>query len=183
MEPVFGIDVSKWQGDFDFADAAKQGVKFAMIRAGGSYSDGGCFRDPAFTENIAKARHAGMQVGVYWYSQALTVLQIAAEVDFLAGVIKDERLELPVYLDIETSLQAKPARRRLNTAMVLTWRDMLLYHGFLGGVYSFANFFRSCLDTRCLAEIPVWVASYTKALPDIASALNPTMWQFGGDVN
>ena len=59
MDPVFGIDVSKWQGDFDFAEAAKQGAQFAVIRAGGSYQDGGCFRDPNFTANLSKARQAG----------------------------------------------------------------------------------------------------------------------------
>ena len=121
-----------------------------------------------------------MEVGVYWYSSAMDNHQIIIEVDFLADILEDECLELPVYLDIETERQAVATRRRLNTAMALVWCAALLSRGFLGGVYSFANFFSNCLHTRFLEGIPLWVASYTNEPPNVAGM---TMWQFGGDVN
>lgn len=180
VEPVFGIDVSKWQGDYDFKEAARQGARFCVVRAGGSHVDGGCYRDPNFTVNLNKARAEKMEVGVYWYSNALDIRQIVIEADFLADILEGERLELPVYLDIETLQQASTSRRRLNTAMALAWCATLLSRGFLGGVYSFASFFTDCLDTRFLEGIPLWVASYTYNPPDAAGI---TMWQFGGNVN
>lgn len=180
MEPVFGIDVSKWQGDYDFGEAARQGARFAVIRAGGSYADGGCYRDPNFTVNLNKARAEGMEVGVYWYSNALDIHQVVKEAVFLAELLKGERLDLPVYLDIETAEQAVPARRRLNTAMTLAWCAALLSRGFLGGVYSFANFVTNYMDTSFLGDVPLWVASYTHNPPNI---MGMTMWQFGGDAN
>lgn len=180
MEPVFGIDVSKWQGDFDFGEASRQGARFAVIRAGGSYVGEECYEDPNFALNLHKARAEGMEVGVYWYSNALDVIQVVKEAEFLANILREARLELPVYLDIETSRQAKPERRRINSAMALAWHATLLSHGFLGGVYSFANFFNTCLETSFLAGLPLWVASYTYNPPDIQGL---TMWQFGGDTN
>ena len=180
MDPVFGIDVSKWQGDFDFREASRQGVRFAVIRAGGSYGDGGSYRDPNLTTNLRKARDEGMEVGVYWFSSAMDNRQIVIEADFLADILEGECLELPVYLDIETARQAKPTRRRMNTAMALTWCATLLSRGFLGGVYSFASFVSNCMDIRFLEGIPLWVASYTNEPPNVAGM---TMWQFGGDVN
>lgn len=60
MSQKFGIDVSHWQGSFDFARAkSKEGVEFAVIKAGGA--DAGLYKDSQFESNYKKCRNADFQ--------------------------------------------------------------------------------------------------------------------------
>ena len=45
---TYGIDISLWQGKFDWQKAVNQGVKFAFLKA-----SQGLFIDPRFKENMA----------------------------------------------------------------------------------------------------------------------------------
>ena len=68
-----GIDVSKYQGDIDWTAVAGDGVDFAMLRLGyRGYSEGGLFLDQTFAQNLQGALEAGLEVGVYFFSQAIT---------------------------------------------------------------------------------------------------------------
>ena len=61
-----GIDVSEHQGHIDWAKVAKDGVQFAVIRAG--YGRELSQKDDYFEQNYTAAKKAGIQVGAYWYS-------------------------------------------------------------------------------------------------------------------
>ena len=68
----FGVDISKWQGDFDFARAiAEDKIEFVIIKGGGG--DQGLYVDPKFSRNYLQAKKHNLPVGVYWYSMAVTV--------------------------------------------------------------------------------------------------------------
>ena len=70
MEKAKGIDVSHWQGRIDFEKVKSQGYSFVMINAGyGKYISQ---KDENFEKNYAAARKAGLNIGTYWYSYALT---------------------------------------------------------------------------------------------------------------
>lgn len=71
---VKGIDVSKWQGEIDWAKVKASGVKFAMIRLGYGSADGSaCGLDGWFERNVQRAVKAGVEVGCYFYSYATSV--------------------------------------------------------------------------------------------------------------
>ena len=67
MSQKFGIDVSHWQGSFDFARAkSKEGVEFAVIKAGGA--DAGLYKDSQFESNYKKCEECGLPKGAYFYT-------------------------------------------------------------------------------------------------------------------
>lgn len=98
-----GIDVSSYQGEIDWEQVAESGISFAMIRAGlRGYTKGGLMEDAMFERNIRGATAAGLDVGVYFFSQATSVAEAEEEADYLLGLIGDYRLTYPVAFDWET---------------------------------------------------------------------------------
>ena len=68
-----GIDVSTFQQDIDWQAVADSGIAFAVIRAGyRGYGKGGIVEDDRFRQNVAGACAAGLRVGLYFFSQAVT---------------------------------------------------------------------------------------------------------------
>ena len=80
-----GIDVSTFQQEIDWQAVADSGIDFAFIRAGyRGYGKGGIVEDDRFRQNVAGARAAGLRVGLYFFSQAITPEEEAEEA-ILAG--------------------------------------------------------------------------------------------------
>ena len=76
---VTGVDVSEHQRDIDWQQAADAGISFAMIRAGYRGSTAGSlYTDPYFFENMTGASAAGLDIGVYFFSQATTKAEAVA---------------------------------------------------------------------------------------------------------
>ena len=76
----FGIDISKWQGDFNFSEAIKQGVKFVIIKGGGG--DDGLYTDRQFVNNYNKALQNNLPKGCYWFSKALSSSDAIKEAEY-----------------------------------------------------------------------------------------------------
>ena len=97
-----GVDVSYYQGEIDWAAVAASGVEFAMIRAGyRGYTDGGITEDERFRENAQGALNAGLRVGLYFFSQAVTVDEAEIEARWLLDAAKDFKITLPLVFDWE----------------------------------------------------------------------------------
>ena len=98
-----GIDVSKHQGVIDWNLVAQDGVEFAFIRVGnrGYAAEGILKEDEYFAANIKGAQAAGIKVGVYFYSQAITEEEALEEADFVLERIAPYQLDCPVVLDLE----------------------------------------------------------------------------------
>ena len=101
---TLGIDVSKWNGDIDWKAVAGAGVDFAIIRCGyRGTSTGVLVEDPYFKANIAGATANGIKVGVYIYSQAITEAEAVEEASMALELVKGYHLQLPIYIDTESS--------------------------------------------------------------------------------
>ncbi|MBO5935254.1 MAG: glycoside hydrolase family 25 protein [Clostridia bacterium] len=98
-----GIDVSAFQGDIDWDAVAADGIDFAIIRAGlrGYGAKGSIHEDDNVRKNLAEAADAGLRVGVYFYSQAITVEEAIEEAEFVLDIIKDYQIDAPVVFDWE----------------------------------------------------------------------------------
>lgn len=97
-----GIDVSYYQGEIDWAAVAASGVEFAMIRAGyRGYTDGGITEDMRFRENAQGALDAGMRIGLYFFSQAVTVEEAELEARWLLDAAEGYNVTLPLVFDWE----------------------------------------------------------------------------------
>lgn len=97
-----GIDVSSHQGEIDWAQVSAAGIDFVMLRAGRrGYTEGGLFPDDMFRRNIDGALAAGLEVGVYFFSQAITVEEAGEEADYVLELIGDYDISYPVAFDWE----------------------------------------------------------------------------------
>lgn len=97
-----GIDVSKHQGKIDWKAVAADGVEFAFIRVGNrGYGSGKLVEDERFEQNVKGAQAAGVKVGVYIYSQAITEEEVLEEAEFVLKKIAPYDLECPVVFDVE----------------------------------------------------------------------------------
>ena len=97
-----GVDVSSHQQEIDWELVAANGVEFAMIRVGyRGYTEGEIQPDDYFVQNIEGARAAGLDVGVYFFSQALDEQEAIDEANYVLEQIKDYPLSYPVIFDWE----------------------------------------------------------------------------------
>lgn len=176
----FGIDISKWQGNFDFDAAIKEGVKFAIVKGGGG--DAGLYTDSEFLRNYAEAKKRNLPVGVYWFSKALSISEAEKEAEyFCTKVLNGRQFELPVYMDVEHKTMLSLGKDKL-TAIVKAWCEYLEKRGYFVGVYSSLAYFNTYMndaDLQCYAH---WVAQWhTVCQYRDENCLG--MWQFGGESN
>lgn len=98
-----GIDISEFQGSIDWYAVKADGIDFAFIRCGGrGYSKGGIYDDSRFYENVQGAKAAGIKVGVYFFSQAITPYEALEEASITLDKISGLGIDLPVVMDWET---------------------------------------------------------------------------------
>ena len=100
--PIRGIDVSRYQGDVDWAAVAKSGVQFTMMRVvcGSDRSE-----DAKFEENYAEAVQNGVKVGAYVYTYATDAAGAAADADACLQYLDGRHLDYPIAYDVEDSNQ------------------------------------------------------------------------------
>lgn len=99
---LYGIDVSEHQKVIDWSRVAASGVDFAIIRvARRGTTEGGIYYDDYFTNNFDLAVKNGLKVGVYFFSQAVTVAEAMDEAEFVIRMLAGAKLDLPVVFDWE----------------------------------------------------------------------------------
>ena len=174
----FGVDISRWQGDFDMAKAKAEGVTFVIVKGGGG--DSGLYVDRKFAANYDNAKRLGLPVGCYWYSKALTVAQARQEANyFYEKCLKGRQFELPVYMDVEQKDMLALGKRAL-TDIIKAFLNALTAKGYFAGIYSSKSMFGDYMYDNELASFPHWVAQWAAACTYSGQY---GMWQFGGEVN
>ncbi|MCD7802483.1 MAG: hypothetical protein LUH09_06215 [Clostridiales bacterium] len=97
-----GVDVSKWNGTINWTKVKASGISFVMIRCGyRGASDGTLYKDSMFETNVEGALAAGLEVGVYVYSQAITTSEAKAEANLALQMCEGYSITLPIVLDYE----------------------------------------------------------------------------------
>ena len=160
-----GIDVSVYQGDIDWEAVAQSGVEFAIIRLGyRGYSQGAIQLDRNFEQNMRGALEAGLDVGVYFFSQATTVLEAEEEADFVLENLRGYPITFPVVFDWEfvTADQARTHEMEGEalTDCVLAFCELVATAGYTPMVYfnQDIGYFYYQLDE--LDQYPFWLAEY-----------------------
>ncbi len=175
MTKVFGIDVSFWQGNFNFLQAAREGVKFAILR--GAYN---LSKDTRFEEYYSNARASGLNVGVYHYTMATTPQEAIQEAKFLLeNVLAGKKFELPIYFDIEDQVHKNLSRTQVS-AITRAYLEYLEDRGYWVGVYSSKSFIDTYLEEDIKQEYAMWVAQWNT---ECTYKGQYGMWQFGGETN
>ena len=157
-----GIDVSEHQGVIDWAKVAKDGVQFAVIRAG--YGRELSQKDKQFERNYAGAKAAGIKVGAYWYSYADSVERGEQEARTCLKVLEGKRFELPIFFDQEYEKSILALSNKTRTDIVLKFLETVKGAGRKVGLYSSTNFITANLQANRLTEYPLWIAEYGSKL-------------------
>lgn len=177
---TFGIDVSHWQGDFDFAKAVKNDkVEFAILKIGGS--DAGRYKDGKFDSNYKKCKDIALPVGAYYFGHDMTVEAAKESAQHFISLLKGKQFEYPVYYDVEGDMITKLDKATL-TDIVIAFCDEVEKEGYYIGVYSSASFFNSEMDDKRLSRFCHWAAAWS-VKPSLTSGNPIQMWQFGGSRN
>lgn len=168
-----GIDVSKYNKDIDWNKVKKAGVDFAIIRVGyrGYGKSGTLCTDPYYQTNIKGAIAAGIKVGVYYFTEALTTDEAREEAEFCINKIKDYDITLPVAIDYEFPTDGKkPIGRMYNaklskadaTANVKAFCAAVKKAGYTPLVYANKSDFSNLIDGKSIGKsYKVWLANYT----------------------
>ena len=177
-ETRLGIDVSFYQGDIDWQKVAEQGVEFAMIRCGyrGS-SEGELFVDDKFEQNMQGAIDAGLDVGVYFFSQSTGAIEAAEEALFVLDLIKDYEIRMPVAFDWEPleESRAQDIDRDELTASALVFCEMIKDAGYTPCVYLYRYIAYYDYDLSKLADFQLWIGAPGSTLDFYYEA---AIWQF-----
>ena len=158
-----GIDVSKWQGTIDWNAVANAGIDFAIIRAGNRGSSTGVLiEDPYFKKNIEGATKAGIKVGVYIYSQAITEAEAIEEASMAISLVSGYKLHLPIYFDTEKIVGGRANSLSVSdrTAITKAFCETIRSAGYMPGIYSNYYWLRDNLNMSQLEMYSVWVAHY-----------------------
>ena len=179
----FGIDVSHYQGTVDWNAVKNAGVEFVYIRAGyRGYSEGVLHEDERFRYNIQQAVSAGLEVNVYFFSQAVNAEEAEEEAGFLLSLIQDYPVAECVYdLEISDAEQRASANdQTVNTQAALAFCRKIRESGYTPLVYGSKSFFYhevSMVDLQ--DETEFWLAAYGTETPEFPYVFN--MWQYACD--
>lgn len=181
MSQKFGIDVSHWQGDFNFARAkSNEGVEFAILKAGGG--DAGLYKDSKFEANYEKCEDCGLPKGAYFYGNAKSVAEAKKEAEYFISILSGKKYEYPVFYDVEGKMITDNDRATL-TEIVKAFCSTMEAAGYWVGIYSSESFFNSEMNDGELTRYSHWVARWGKSKPAPSSGAETQMWQFGGETN
>ena len=157
-----GIDVSEHQGHIDWAKVAKDGVQFAVIRAG--YGRELSQKDAYFEQNYTAAKKAGIQVGAYWYSYADSVKRAEEEAKTCLKVLEGKKFDLPIFFDQEYEKSILALSSKTRTDIILKFLEIIQAAGRKCGLYSSTNFITTKLQASRLRQYPLWIAEYGSKL-------------------
>jgi GH25 family lysozyme M1 (1,4-beta-N-acetylmuramidase) len=176
----FGIDVSHYQGQIDWQAVKNAGVEFAFIRAGyRGYTEGVLHEDSWFRTNMDQAVAAGIEVGVYFFSQAVSAEEAEEEAGYLLSLIQDYPVSECVY-DLEFSSEEERASandQNINTEAARAFCRKIRESGYTPLVYGSKNFFYH--DVRMVDlqdETEFWLAAYGTETPEFPYVFS--MWQY-----
>ena len=133
-----GIDISEFQGDINWTKVKNDGIKFAFIRCGGrGYTKGTCYEDKKFGQNVKRAQAAGVKVGVYFFSQAITVAEAVEEASLTIAMCKNYNIDLPVVMDWETGsgYRTQPLKGELFAQVIDAYCTLIKQNGYTPCVY------------------------------------------------
>ncbi len=172
------IDVSKWDGDMDFDEwRDRRGLYGVVIKGGGS--DVGRYVDSWFARNYDKTVAAGIHVGCYFYSKALSVAQAREDADyFVDNCLANRAWDLPCYMDVEEQSQFALGMQEL-TDVCKAFMDRVQERGYKSGIYTGAYAFGGNMyGPSQLSAYADWIACWSATMPDVGCAYG--MWQQGG---
>lgn len=167
-----GIDVSRWQGNVNWKKVKSDGIDFVMLGLG-RYRNGKGIPDPKFEYNIKHALEQNIDVGVYLYSEAVTVAQARAEAEYVLDQIDGYKISYPVAFDIEDEVHRRLTTKQ-RTDITIAFLEVIEEAGYYPMIYASESWFRDSMDLSRLTKYDKWVARWGSSV-----SFRPlSMWQY-----
>ena len=176
-----GIDVSGHKGIIDWEAVAADGIDFAILRLGyRGYTEGGLFMDQTFETNLDGALNAGLDVGVYFFSQAVTPEEAEEEAAYVLNAVEGYEIAYPIAFDWEPIAPGNGARTETLDNDTLTrcadaFCAKIRQAGYQPAVYFNQSLGYLRYDLRELTEYTLWLAEYD-TIPDFYYHFD--LWQY-----
>lgn len=187
----FGIDVSAYQNrasantTIDWDAVANDGVDFAMVRIGFRGTASGTLNTDAFYgQNIDGAMAAGIDTGVYFFSQAISVAEAVEEADYIINLLRNHEISGPVAYDWEmhdSTYRVYGTSKELATACALAFCKRIESAGYQPMVYVSKYVGYNKLNLPQLTDYPIWFPEYKTASSEKlvpAFYYQMDIWQF-----
>ena len=187
----FGIDVSAYQNrsipskTIDWNAAKNDGVEFVFARIGFRGTGSGTLNSDAFyAQNIDGAMAAGLDTGVYFFSQAITVAEAVEEANYVLSLLGGRKLTAPIAYDWEmhdSTYRVYGTSSAMATACAKAFCETIEAAGYQAMVYTSSYVAYNKFDLSVLSKYPVWYPEYKSAS---STALYPQLyyrpnyWQF-----
>lgn len=175
-----GTDISKYQDYVDYVKLKKAGVNFVMIRVGArGYGTGQLTIDDYYLDNIKRASDAGLDIGLYFYSQAVTAEEAVEEANFVLTNIGDYKITYPIVLDMELFTndicRVENLSRDERTTISKKFLETIKTAGYIPMIYGNKEWLIKKIDLSKLTDYDVWL-SQPGDIPDYPYKF--TMWQY-----
>ena len=136
----------------------------------------------AYDTYNANAKAAGLDVGVYYYTNATSEAMADAELALLRQAVYGKELTLPVAVDVEDNKLKQLSTLDLSnlTAYALEQVEKM---GFYAQLYTYTSYANTHLDMARLAgRWDVWLADYTGKTPNVTFNYNAHQHTSSGNV-
>lgn len=175
-----GVDISKYQDYVDFVKVKKAGIDFVMLRVGArGYSSGQLVIDDYFLDNIKRATDAGLKIGVYFFSQAITEEEAIEEANLVLQSVQDYEISYPIAFDMEyidnDTARIEVLSKAEKTAITKKFLDTVSAAGYIPMLYGDKEWLMKQIDLSKMTAYDVWL-SQQKDIPDYPYRFS--MWQY-----
>ena len=176
-----GVDLAEFQGTIDFAAVKKSGVDFVILRIGGRYysQEGKMYTDGSFDAFYSQATAAGLKVGAYFYSQAITTDEAAEEAEYCIKKLDGKKLDYPIAFDWETidddTARTDNVSGATITAMAEKFCDTIEENGYRAMVYANTSLMLQSYDFETMKDYVFWLADY-REFPNMYYGF--AIWQY-----
>ena len=175
-----GICVDKYDDYIDYSALRDDGIDFVMLRVGvRGYGTGSITLDDYYADNLSRATQAGLDIGLYFTSQAITKEEAAEEAVALVAAIADYNIKYPLALDIgfvlnDTS-RIEALTKAERTDIIRTFADAIKASGYTPAIHADKEFLIKEIDLSKFTDVDIWLKNYGD-LPDYPYTF--TMWEY-----
>ena len=180
-----GVDISANQGEVDFSKLKSAGCDFVMIKVGArGYSSGRIVTDANLEDNLKAAKKAGLDIGVYFCSQALNKSEAREEADELMDAISGYSIKYPIAFVMENvdddMARIEALEQTDRTQIAKAFLNRVEDAGYTPMVYGDKEWLLTMVDMEELQDYEVWFAQDSDE-PEYPYEFG--MWQYDSDAS
>ncbi len=182
---IMDVSYAQSPSQLDWVKLKSEGVKGVIIRIGARGFGNGrkVFSDVNFLEHYKAAKAAGMHIGVYFFSYALTEAEAIEEANYTLDILKINncKLDLPVYIDMEddagdSKKQHASAGKKVCSAVLDSFCKTIEDAGYYAGIYCSRSFADDFVDDSVFEGRSAWIAEW--GVDSCTYSGNVDMWQY-----